>query len=459
MHSLRVSGAPFSQSLISFLERKASPRQGPALKISKYTQLSDSSVIIEVSAPQRFLHLNGFTFAGSHVLQITEDADSSQTYNTSQGPDQRSGGLFGRVMRPQPTSQPKPNARQQSAPQSSQFSQSSRSSQVSHIPKGPARFDDPSGIAENFIRAFFPLYDNNRELAVKQFYDDHSQFSLSITMRGANKQGKPLDWSGYIKHSRNLTRIQRPNARAARIFKGQQAIYTEWAQLPKTIHPTFEADQLVEWFIECKQATKIPDLTGMSPTGVNGLLITTHGAIQDLSKDGKVSQRSFDRTFILGPGAGVGGIRVVSDTLILRPYSGPLAPNPHTITNTSTVPNISTTANISTITNTNGTAQTTVHPEVPPGSGIGEPRPGKSEEQLLKEQKVLALSFETRLKLQWAEQCLSGNNWDMTAAISNLQRLVSTNQIPAEAFLDGTALLNYTNPNINAVGAMATSGG
>ena len=454
-----------------FWNAKASPRNGPPHKIHNHFPQNDGSVVIEVTAAARFLHLNGFQFAGE-PLEVIEDQGRSnsrpQNNNRSNtrlegvGSDQSNGDLFARVSRPQNNNQynshttqsPGPqnnlqgrsNFRSQSTPQTNrQFSsnlgqqstpQNPKASPLLQIPKGPGRFEDPDRIAENFLRAFFPLYDNSRELALKQFYDDNSQFSLSITMRGANRQRKPLDWSEYLKRSRNLTKVHRAPVRAARLFKGQEAIYHEWSQLPKTIHPTFEGLQLAEWLLECKQATNLPDPTGVSPAGVNGLLIIAHGAIEDLSKDGVVSKRSFDRTFVLGPGAGLGGIRVISDALVLRPYSGNFASLNALPPITSANPNPQ---NVNPVPNGGNVSTPIVHPEVPAGSGIGEPQPGKSEEQLIKEQKVLALSFETGLKLQVAEQCLSGNNWDMEAAKANLQTLLSTQQIPPEAFLSLTA--------------------
>ena len=75
------------------------------------------------------------------------------------------------------------------------------------------------------------------------------------------------------------------------------------------------------------------------------------------------------------------------------------------------------------------------HPEFPEGSTFGLPQPGKAEDVLVKEQMGLKFSFETRLKMQWVEQCLSANNFDYDKAMQNLQELVGKGEVPAEAFL------------------------
>lgn len=75
------------------------------------------------------------------------------------------------------------------------------------------------------------------------------------------------------------------------------------------------------------------------------------------------------------------------------------------------------------------------HPEFPEGSTFGVPQPGKTEDVLMKEQMGLRFSFETRLKMQWVEQCLSANGFDYDKAMRNLQELVEAGNVPAEAFL------------------------
>ncbi|KAK5052728.1 hypothetical protein LTR84_002594 [Exophiala bonariae] len=85
----------------------------------------------------------------------------------------------------------------------------------------------------------------------------------------------------------------------------------------------------------------------------------------------------------------------------------------------------------------NPSAPTASHPEFPPGSTFGLPEPNKSAEVLQKEQMGLQFSFETKLKMEWVENCLSANNWVYDAAIANFMELRAQNQIPPEAYITG----------------------
>lgn len=75
------------------------------------------------------------------------------------------------------------------------------------------------------------------------------------------------------------------------------------------------------------------------------------------------------------------------------------------------------------------------HPEFEPGSTFGLPLAGKSEEQLIKEQMGLKFSYETRLKMQYVEQCLSSNNFNYDMAINDLNIAITAGNVPADAFL------------------------
>ena len=75
------------------------------------------------------------------------------------------------------------------------------------------------------------------------------------------------------------------------------------------------------------------------------------------------------------------------------------------------------------------------HPEFPADSMFGLPEPGKSAEQLQKEQMGLRFSFETKLKMQMTEQCLVANEWNYDLALKNLGELVDGGGIPVDAFL------------------------
>ncbi|KAK4936161.1 nuclear mRNA export, poly(A)+RNA binding protein [Elasticomyces elasticus] len=84
-----------------------------------------------------------------------------------------------------------------------------------------------------------------------------------------------------------------------------------------------------------------------------------------------------------------------------------------------------------------GTEPARLHPEFPPGSTFGLPLPDKPADVLLREQMGLQFSFETTLKMQWVENCLSANNWDYTAAMANFTDLKEQGQIPGDAYIAG----------------------
>jgi TAP C-terminal domain/RNA recognition motif len=393
-------------SLITFLERKASAPNRPPLKIIGHAR-DGVSIIITVPAKvaSRFVHLDGFTFAGSQI-SVQEVSGSA----------------------PPPRQEPVKTS----------------------IPIQAARFRDEADIGANFVTTFFPQYDSNRQLALQSFYDANSSFSLSVNTR-ANRveSSEKLDnsWSSYIKESRNLTKITYLPARMSRSHRGQEAIFKKWSLLPTTQHPPFDSASNHNWLIECHSMPGLPDPTGAATGGVGGLIVIVHGSFEELGVGGAqvTARRSFDRTFIIGPGGGLGGIRVISDILSLRAYGGhegiahisqppptnppqqqppppppqPSLPPQQPVLPQQQLPPVQ--------------QQPPQHPEVPAGSGFGTPQPGKTESMLSHEVMTLHLSFQTRLKLQWAAEALEKNGWNLDAAVADVQKLAG--QIPVEAFL------------------------
>ncbi|KLJ13302.1 hypothetical protein EMPG_11730 [Blastomyces silverae] len=317
------------------------------------------------------------------------------------------------------------------------------------IPIQPASFQDESRIGENFVKAFFTGFDNDRNDLVNGIYDAKSTFSLSVNpiapraLQGNNVSG----WDSYIRKSRNLLRVSQLPARMARIFVGTEKIREVWSSLPKTKHPDLlTAPQ--DWLIECHPIPGLPDPTNQSATGVGGLLITVHGKFEEFEGPtiNKTQMRSFDRTFILGPGGGVGGLRVVNDMLCLRAFGGSEAFVPETEqppTNAAIPQPAQTAIPIPTpiaapipgpITTPIPTTQQ-VHPEAKDGFGLAVP--GKPAEQVQKERTILETSFRTKMTLAYSEMALSGNNWDIEAALKNFEELKNHGKLPPDAFLAG----------------------
>ena len=390
-------------SLVGFLERKASSREFPNLRILEHKEDRDGSIIIKVPAKvaQRFAHLNGFSFAGAKlgVHEVTMAASQS-------------------------TQEPV------------------KAAQTS-IPIQAASFRDEGDIGANFVTTFFPQYDSNRQLALQNFYDSNSTFSMSVNTRASRVEtAEKLDhsWSSYIKKSRNLTKITHLPARLSRSHRGQEAIFKEWSELPTTRHPPFDSNSNQNWLIECHSMPGLPDPSGAAPGGVGGLIVIVHGSFEELGAGGTqvTARRSFDRTFVVGPGGGLGGIRVISDVLSLRAYGGhegiaditpPTPPNtqqPEPSVAPQSQPSLPQQR-------LPPPQQQPQHPEIPAGSGFGTPQPGKTETMLSHEVMTLHLSFQTRLKLQWSAEALEKNGWNLEAAVTDVQKLAG--QIPADAFL------------------------
>lgn len=195
------------------------------------------------------------------------------------------------------------------------------------IPISPPDFRDVSQVGENFIRQFFPLYDNDRNALLAACYDAQSVYSLSIdTNPRGTKGGLPVKpWAEYLQHSKNHKKITTLTGRMARRHKGSQSIQELWSILPASRHPDL-ATNPDKYLIECHPLPGLADPSGQSKGGVDGLIISMHGEFEDqLNSTTDKSLRSFSRTFVLGPGGPNGPpIRVISDMLTLRGWS-PLA--------------------------------------------------------------------------------------------------------------------------------------
>ncbi|KAK4990487.1 nuclear mRNA export, poly(A)+RNA binding protein [Elasticomyces elasticus] len=204
------------------------------------------------------------------------------------------------------------------------------------FPIKTASFQDEGQIAENFIRTFFIGFDSDRATLASHYYDNASDFSLSINTaapRDPADQGlyPPQEWERYIKKSRNLKKIQHLPARVARHSRGTQAVQEIWATLPATKHPDLAAEA-GKWLIECASQPGVPDPSGQFPAGVDGFLVTIHGEFDeiDASAVGPMKKRSFDRSFVIGPGGPL-GVRVVNDMLTIRAYGGTQAFEPEEV--------------------------------------------------------------------------------------------------------------------------------
>lgn len=273
--------------------------------------------------------------------------------------------------------------------------------------RGP-RFQDDGNIAETFIRNWFGAFDADRAALAQAFYDEKSEFSITLNTSGqrdpaGSQEHEKQEWDEYIKLSRNFKKVTHLPARKNRLFRGAKSVYDAFTAMPKTKHPDLAESE--KWMIESHVQPGIPDITGNSPTGVDGFLISIHGEFDELETSKK---RSMDHLIIIGPG-GPTGVRVVSHSITVRTFGGRQAFQP--IVNTPPMPA------------TEPSAADGV-PQLPAGLTIE-----------VAEQMVNELAKQTGMTVAYSHDCLTQTGWDFNNALSVFQSVKAS--LPADAFVNG----------------------
>jgi len=272
-------------------------------------------------------------------------------------------------------------------------------------------FQDEGGIAESFVRTFFAGFDSDRAALVAHYYDDQSDFSVSVNTQAPRDPAhtattEKQEWDQYIKLSRNLKKIQQLPARQTRHFRGTKAVSDTFATLPKTRHPDLVSEAR-KWMVEAKMVPGVPDPNGQSATGVDGFHIVISGEFGEV--EGAQKKRSFDRTFIVGPG-GPSGVRVVNDMLTIRAYGGAQAFEPENFEGW------------------NG--------EVPAGSAPAPEAilqlPAGVNVQIA-EQMVAELSKQTNMTVPYSKDCLDQVGWEFPKALEAFASVRAS--LPSDAFM------------------------
>jgi len=162
--------------------------------------------------------------------------------------------------------------------------------------------------------------------------------------------------------------------------------------------------------IEAHIQPGVPDPTGQSPNGVDGFMIVVHGEFDevDAATGQATKKRSFDRTFIIGPG-GPSGVRIVNDMLTIRAYGGAQAFEPENFEGWS-----------------NDTQQTNndldATPQLPAGISVQ-----------MAEQMVAELSKRTNMTIQYSKMCLEQVAWSFDKALEAFANVKAS--LPADAFV------------------------
>ncbi|KAF2403920.1 NTF2-like protein [Trichodelitschia bisporula] len=289
----------------------------------------------------------------------------------------------------------------------------------------PGQFKDDGGVGSQFLANFFAGYDNDRQGLVDYYYDDASMFSLVVNNEAARVSDGIIpkgEWAAYIHESRNLKKLDNQSARLKRKHVGKQSIRSVFKALPATQHPSL-AEEPGKWMVECVIHPGVPDPTGRVPGGVNGLLITTHGEFKDdhvLNEAHNVKTRSFDRTFIIGPGSEPGSIRIISDMLVIRGFGGADAYNVGIATAGAAAP---------------PPPPLVVQPvqQLTPQPEIQQPVMQQSDsDDAQKQAMVTELCRLTGLNVGYSTLCLQETGWAFDAALQAFQS--AKDRIPPEAF-------------------------
>lgn len=285
-----------------------------------------------------------------------------------------------------------------------QVAAAEQKTKVKEIPQNGNDFRDVNSLGQDFICNFFPLFDTNRDLLLQTYYDEHSTFTLSV-VNGVPKEPDTavLPWAPYLGFSRNHQRITTDAARFQRYLRGIK-IQELWAKLPATQHPSFDAAN--KYIIDCHPMKGLRDPVGRKPEGELGMVITMHGEFLERQADGQTGQRSFSRTFVLGPSlTGRGPIRVISDMLSLHAY------NPLPVVAVS-----SSSSNVPT--------------GVPTAAATGAAALSPEQQQQMM---MVELSKRTNMTAEYSKMCLEGAEWNFDRALAIFEEKKTA--LPAEAFV------------------------
>jgi nuclear RNA export factor len=281
------------------------------------------------------------------------------------------------------------------------------------FPIRTALFQDEGGIAETFVRTFFAGFDNDRGQLAAHYYDEQSDFSFAINTQAprdpaATETTEKQEWDQYIKNSRNLKKISHLPARQNRHFRGPKAVAEMFAGLPKTKHPDLAAEAR-KWLVEAHIQPGVPDASGQSSAGVDGFMIIIHGEFEEVDGSGQAKKkRSFDRTFVIGPG-GPSGVRIVNDMLTIRAYGGAQAFETDNFESWNTE-----------VQATNNTAEAV--PQLPAGLTVE-----------TAEKMVMELQKQTGMTVAYSKDCLEQVGWDFQKALDAFASVKGN--LPAEAFV------------------------
>lgn len=296
------------------------------------------------------------------------------------------------------------------------------------------------GLSTNFISNYLNIWDSNRA-DLMMLYQTESQFSLQVdSTLPLNLDGKPPpDFGYYLTLSRNLTRVSSAKARMSKVAIGPEHIFKEFSQLPKTRH-----DLLAKPENFSMESYRLPQM--------GAICINIHGSFEETAPPQNQSQvsssgnnrnkyamskkqitlgrKSFDRTFIVIPGANSSMI-VASDLLCIRPEADPevFSAKPKAAPAVAPVP---------------GVPQMNAHvPTPPPQQQFATPPPAgpstadlpaelKTSLNQIQQELLVKVLVETKLNIQYGFMLCQQSNWDYQQCTLNFKN--SASSLPPDAF-------------------------
>ncbi|KAJ2614125.1 nuclear mRNA export, poly(A)+RNA binding protein [Coemansia sp. RSA 1365] len=253
-----------------------------------------------------------------------------------------------------------------------------------------------SDLTNTFLAGFFGLYDGNRH-GLADIYDHSAVFSLMVdttqptsTFAQTNPHSqKRIDFSTYIRISRNLTRVKTHQKRVNALIVGKSAVVQTLLQLPATQHPVQDSQR---FSFDAWQT----DVDGAGEPQTQAVVtVVIHGEFTEQPSQNVIS---FDRVFVLAP----------------APPGSPaaMAGSPCTITNDQL-----------TIRRYNGFQNWM------PSATEPTPLPSLTPEQ---QEMARALQELTGLNAEWTLKCLENYGWDYQQALSQFPQIRGA--LPPEAF-------------------------
>lgn len=257
-------------------------------------------------------------------------------------------------------------------------------------------------VASSFLAKFFELYDADRQ-QLTGLYGAQSTFSVAICQNTPRTFVKGLGqppWGQYIPLSRNMLKVTTASARTNRLYTGPEAISRAFSRLPKTRHDLGNPQ---------KFSIDAWTLHGVRTPDDSAIFASVHGEYEENMIGNKSDTRSFDRTFVLLPANG--GMVVVSDSLMVRSYSGTDG-----WTKTKAV---------------SGSGATPDAGTPVPGQGPGGDFDGLSPEQTLIVQQLMEA---TRLTAKYARMCAEQGGFEPQQTMLLFKQAQEGGALPPDAF-------------------------